>query len=138
MINKLFIINILIIVILPINAQSYNFSKDCEEFLKLPFISNGHDYSIDINKEDKGEFIVTFYGGSTYRIISCSNLPQGKVIFNIFDTDKNLLFSNQDYDYTNYWDFQFKSTIDCIIEVSFNSEIAEKAQIQLLIGFKNQ
>ncbi|MFC2138597.1 hypothetical protein ACFLTE_10510 [Bacteroidota bacterium] len=121
-----------------LEAQSYNFSNDCEEHLKLPYVSDGHDYSIELKKEDKGEFKTTFYGGSTYRIISCSNLPQGKVIFTLYDTDKNLLFSNQDYNYTNYWDFQFNSTIDCIIEVKFISEIADNAQILLLIGFKNQ
>ncbi len=136
--KSLLILNVLFIGLIYSNAQSYNFSKECEEYLKLPYISDGHDYSIELKKGDKGEFKNTFYGGSTYRIIACSNLPQGKVIYKIYDTDKNLLYNNQEFNYSNYWDFNFKSTIDCIIEVQFDSEIAKKAQIQLLIGFSDQ
>lgn len=121
-----------------LNAQSIDFTKDCEKYLQLPFIPDGHDYSIELNKDTKGEFKTTFYGGSTYRIIACSNLPQGKVIFTIYDVDKNKLFSNKDFNYTTFWDFVFRSTIDCIIETKFESEIANTAQIRLIIAFKNQ
>lgn len=119
-------------------SQSNDFFKECEEKLEFPFISDGHDYEIELKKDDKGEFKTTFYGGSTYRIISCSNIPQGRVIYSIYDTEKNQLFCNCDYNYTNYWDFYFKSTIDCIIEVKFESRIVDKAKIKLLIGFKNK
>jgi len=118
-------------------SQSYSFFKDCEQYLKLPYVSDGQDYFIELRKGDKGEFKTTFYGGSKYRIITCSNLPQGNLIFNIFDTEKNLLYSNVNFDYTPYWDFIFRSTIDCIIEVKFESEIAKKVQVKLIIAFKN-
>ena len=138
--NKIYIF-LFSLIILPASnlfAQSSDFTKDCEHYLQLPFISDGHDYSLEINKDKTGEFKTTFYGGSTYRIISCSNLPQGKVIFTLFDTEKNRLFSNKDFNHTPYWDFVFRSTIDCIIEVKFESEIVNKANINLIIAFKNQ
>ena len=119
-------------------TQSSDYTKECEKYLQLPFISDGHDYSIDLNRDAKGEFKTTFYGGSTYRVITCSNLTQGKVIFTIYDTDKNRLFSNKDFNYTPYWDFVFRSTIDCIIEVKLESKTVKSAQVKLIIGFKNQ
>lgn len=134
----IFIISVLVMSSLSIAAQSYNFYSECEEQLEFPFISDGHDYSLEINKNDKGEFKTTFYSGSTYRIISCSNLPQGRVIFTVYDTEKNELFCNKNYNYTSYWDFHFKSTIDCIVVVTFESEIVNKAQIKFLIGFKSE
>jgi hypothetical protein len=139
---KLSVLFILLIFVftssLSLFAQNSDFSKDCEEYMKLPYISDGHDYNIEIKQDEKGEFKTTFYGGSSYRIITCSNLPQGKVLFTIYDTEKNILFDNKDYNYTNYWDFTFRSTIDCTIEIRFESEVAKNAKVKLMIGFKNQ
>jgi hypothetical protein len=118
-------------------GQNASFINECNELIKYPFIPDGHDYSAEITQDGKGEFKTTFYGGSTYRIVTCSNLPQGKVIFTIYDNEKNKLFCNKNYNYSSYWDFTFRSTIDCIIEVKFESEIAKKAIIKLIIAFKN-
>ena len=119
-------------------AQPANYARDCEKYLQLPFVADGHDYTLDLDKGVKGNFRTTFYGGGTYRVIVCSDLTQGHLVYKIYDTDKNLLFSNADHNYTPYWDFLFRSTIDCIIEVSFESEKTAHAQIKLIIAFKNQ
>ena len=65
--------------------------------------------------EQIAEFNVIFYGGSTYRIISCANNNQ-TINFTVFDKNRNKLFNSSEQNNTHYWDFQFESTIECLLK----------------------
>lgn len=86
---------------------SRNMTKD--------FISDGQQYRALLVGEDIAEFKATFYGGSTYRVSACSGFSDGNLTFSLYDTDKNLLFSNKDYNHSSYWDFKMNSTVDGFI-----------------------
>ena len=81
------------------------------------------------------EFDVTLYGGSTYRISACSGLSDGNLSFTILDEERNILFSNNEYEMAPYWDFQVSYTIDAIIEAKLKPSEAESGCAVLLIGF---
>lgn len=110
--------------------------SECEKWLVPPFISDGQNYLFEIDNEQKGNLRKTFFGGTTYRIIICSENRE-KATFSMYDTEKNLLFTNQNHNNAGHWDFRFESTIDCIIEVKSNTEKTGKSKVKLLIGFKN-
>ena len=117
-------------------AQEENVMLLCQKHLQPPYISDGQQYKALLSDDEVAEFRATFYGGSTYRIVSCSGLQEGNISFSVYDKQRNLLFSSSDHNDTPYWDFYFKSTTDCIIEAEINS-ITEKSGIAiLLIGFK--
>ncbi|MGB4536556.1 MAG: hypothetical protein WBI34_10360, partial [Tenuifilaceae bacterium] len=72
----------------------------------------------------------------TYRIVACTNVRRGNLVFSVFDTEKNLLFTNANYDNSPYWDFRFASTVTCIIRVNVKSTTFVPGYVMLLIGYK--
>ncbi len=115
-----------------------NSIKNCADILTSGFVSDGQEYIAKLDENNRAKFYTTFYGGSQYRIISCSDIENYPLILSVFDTEKNLLFCNKNYDYTPFWDFTFTSTIDCIIELEFDTETLLKDEVMLLIGFKEK
>ena len=118
-------------------AQCDTVANICAKHLAAQFISDGQQYSaLLLNADETAEFHSTFYVGATYRIAACSGLSDGNLVFSIFDTERNLLFSNNEYKNAPYWDFKITSTLDCIIEARLDSENQNSGCAVVLIGFK--
>jgi hypothetical protein len=115
-----------------------NSLNDCSKILNSGFVSDGQEYKAKLDENNKSAFYTTFFGGSQYRIIACSDIKNYPLTLSVYDTEKNLLFCNKDYDFTPFWDFTFTSTIDCIIEIEFKTETVLKDEVMLLIGFKEK
>lgn len=111
---------------------------NCSDYLTSGFVSDGQEYKAKLDENGRARFYTTFYGGSQYRLIACGEIPDYPLAFSVFDTEKNLLFCNKDYNFTPYWNFTFTSTIDCIIEFEYNTEKPLKNEVMLLIGFKEK
>ncbi|MGE0088088.1 MAG: hypothetical protein AB7S50_01275 [Bacteroidales bacterium] len=122
------------------NALAQNNSvSNCSNLVNTDgYVSDGQEYLIKLDENNRARFKATFYGGSYYRIVGCTNISSSKMILTVYDTDKNILFCNKDYDYLPYWNFKFTSTVDCIIEFEFDRDIAIKEEVLLLIGFKEK
>ncbi len=119
--------------------KTYNNSlNNCENLLNDGYISDGQVYLANFNSNNNAEFHTTFYGGSMYRIIACSDIKDHKLIINIFDTEKNLLYSNINYDYIPFWNFSFTSTVECVIVIKVDAKETIKKPVKLLIGFKEK
>ncbi|HBX52589.1 MAG: hypothetical protein A2W98_09965 [Bacteroidetes bacterium GWF2_33_38] len=117
-------------------AQSDTLIRLCTQYLKAPFISDGQQYKALLNGDEIAEFHATFYGGSLYRVVGCSGMSVGNLAFSVYDIERNLLFTNKDYQNAPYWDFKFNSTIDCIIEAELDSKSLSSGFVLMLIGFK--
>ena len=74
------------------NAQADTIMNVCTQHLIAPYISDGQQYKALLNGDEIAEFHATFYGGSTYRIVGCSGLSDGNLVFSVFDRERNLLF----------------------------------------------
>ena len=106
-----------------VSAQCDTVANLCAKHLAAKFISDGQQYrALLLNADENAEFHSTFYGGTTYRIAACSGLSDGNLVFSIFDAERNLLFTNNEYKNAPYWDFKITSTLDCIIEARLDSE----------------
>jgi hypothetical protein len=138
--KKTIYISFIIAVILTLStksfAQSDTLIKLCTQYLKPPFVSDGQQYKALLNGDEIAEFHSTFYGGSTYRIVGASGTSEGNMIFSVYDIERNLLFSNRNYQNAPYWDFKFNSTIDCVIEAELDSKSLNSGFALILIGFK--
>lgn len=117
-------------------AQIEQLQHICSLYFSPEFISDGQQYFAPLKPDQKTEFRTTFFQDNTYRIIACSNVRKGDVIFSVYDTEKNLLFTNSSYEFTPYWDFRFSSTITCIIQVDVKSVKFNPGFVMLLIGYK--
>ena len=118
-------------------AQCDTIAKVCAKHISNQFISDGQEYrALLLNPEETAEFHTTFYGGSVYRIAACSGLSDGNLVFSVFDTERNLLFTNNDYKNSPYWDFKITSTVDCIIEARLDASNQGSGCAVMLIGFK--
>lgn len=100
------------------------------------FISDGQVYKAFVDAEQSAEFKVTLYGGSIYRIAATAGLKDNYVIFNVYDQDRNLLFSNRDYKNAPYWDFKIDNTLDCYIEAYLDIDKKVSGCMVILIGFQ--
>ena len=109
----------------------------CTKYIVSPYISDGQQYKALLSGEEIAEFHATFYGGTTYRVVGATGQTEGNLIFSLYDKERNLLFTNRDYENSPYWDFKFTSTIDCIIEANLDSgSSAASGFAIMLIGFK--
>ena len=103
------------------------------------FISDGQVYKAFIDEEEKAEFEVTLYGGSTYRIAGSTGDNNNSFIFEIYDKEypRNLLFSNADYNNCSYWDFKIENTLDCYIVTSLDLTKKISGCTVMMIAFEN-
>jgi hypothetical protein len=124
----------------PIVAQCDTIANICARHIVPTFISDGQHYrSLLLNSEEYAEFNTTFFGETTYRIAACSGTSDGNLIFSIYDTDRNLLFSNRKQKNAPYWDFKVKSTLETIIEAQLDpGRNPGSGCAVILIGFKQQ
>jgi hypothetical protein len=117
-------------------AQCDTIASLCDTHISENFISDGQDYRSLLLDDEIAEFNMTLYGGSTYRFAACSGLSDGNLIFSVFDKERNLLFTNNEYSNSPYWDFKITNTIDCIIEAHLDPNSLASGCAVLLVGFK--
>jgi len=119
-------------------AQSDSAYKFCKQFIQPPFVSDGQHYTALITDDDAAEFKVTFFGGYLYKVVGCGGNREGNLLFTILDSQRNKLFSNEDYNNSAFWNFKFSSTMDCIIVARLNRKKISTGWVTFLIGYKKQ
>jgi hypothetical protein len=118
-------------------SQCDTIAKICDKNITEDYISDGQEYRAMLLSDELAEFQATFYGGSTYRIAACSGLTDSNLNFVVLDRERNVLYSNKEFENAPYWDLKFVSTVDCIIEASLSGDAASGFAV-LLIGFKQK
>ena len=123
-----------------LQAQCDTIANICARHIIATYISDGQQYrSLLLNSEEYAEFHTTFFGETIYRIAACSGTSDGNLIFNIYDQDRHLLFSNRNQKNAPYWDFKVKSTLEAIIEAQLDvTRNAGSGCAVILIGFKQK
>lgn len=132
-----------------LSFAKFSFSQECDSLVKTcyshlaadsksgkAFISDGQVYQAFVDAEQAAEFKVTLYGGSLYRIATTAGSKDNYVIFNVYDQERNLLFTNADHDNHPYWDFKIDNTLDCYIEAYLDIDKKVSGCLVLLIGFQ--
>ena len=133
---KLFSIILFIIAFNSASAQFDSVMRSCEKYLAKDYLSDGQQYLSLISGDQTAEFNVIFYGGNTYRVITCGGNEENSIVFTVFDKFRNEIFNSTEYGNTCYWDFQFASTVECFIEAKLNKETNQSGFAVMLIGLK--
>lgn len=132
--------NILIAAFLFAGASSFaqcdTIAYMCGKHISDGFISDGQVYRSLLVNDQIAEFHTTFYGDTKYRIAACSGTTDGNLIFRLFDDERNLIFTNEEYRTAPHWDFEVKSTLNCVIEAQLDPTSLSSGCAVLLIGFK--
>jgi len=117
-------------------AQCDTIATICGQNFTNEYLSDGQEYRALLVNEQTAEFNLTLYGGSIYRFGACSGLEKGNLIFRVYDEERNELFSNKEYEMSEYWDFKVTSTLDVIVEANLNLDEVNSGCAVLLVGFK--
>lgn len=122
------------------NAQCDSIANICAKHIINTYVSDGQSYrAFLLNSEETAEFHTTLFGETTYRFAACSGKSDGNLIFNVYDQDHHLLFTNKNYANAPYWDFKIKSTLEVTIEgqLDVNKNPGSGCAV-ILIGFKQK
>lgn len=121
---------------LQVMGQCDTTAEFANKYLTNDFISDGQSYRALLFDDQIAEFQTTFYGGARYRIVSYSGMEKEQLIFSLYDQEDNLLFTNEDFKNSTYWDFEFKSTMTGRIEAKLDDLKQSSGCAVLLIGFE--
>lgn len=123
-----------------LNAQCDTIANICAKHIISSFVSDGQQYrALLLNSEETAEFHTTFFGETIYRLAACSGTSDRNLIFNIYDQDRNLIFTNRNQRNAPYWDFKVKSTLETTIEAQLDGmKNAGSGCAVILIGFKQK
>lgn len=139
--KKLFLLPILLLTLTFVSqAQTCDsIVHVTESYLKADdqlFVSDGQVYKAFLDESQTAEFNTTLYGGTTYRIAASAGTKDNYILFNVYDKNRNLIFTNADYKNAPYWDFKVDNTLDCSIEAKLDLDKKVSGCAVLLIGFK--
>jgi len=119
-----------------LNSQEEAMLNDCVSNIESPYIVSGQPFKAFITDDEIAEFHTTFFSGSTYRIVACS-AKEPNIIFSVYDTEHNLLFTNENVGNAPYWDFKVEGSIECIVEARLDKSKASSGIAMILVGFKS-
>ncbi|MCK4663794.1 MAG: hypothetical protein KAT68_13060 [Bacteroidales bacterium] len=126
--------------------QSISFSQ-CRNYIPancnnnlFPFIHDGINNSKVLNSGQKFEVFKVFYKKQDYRIVICSDNNLPPLEFELLDMERNILFSNKEYNLSQLWDFSLDDSMQLIISVKVpdikNTEQYNKTGcVALIVGF---
>lgn len=117
-------------------AQCDTIATLCEKNITAEYIPDGQFYRALLREDEVAEFDLTLFGGTTYRVAACSGTTDGNLIFSVYDKDRNLLFSNKEFNNDPYWDLVVANTLDVTINAELDPSKANSGCAVLLIGFK--
>ena len=117
-------------------AQCDTIASLCEKNITAEYIPDGQFYRALLREDEVAEFDLTLFGGTTYRVAACSGTSDGNLIFSVYDKDRNLLFSNKEFNNDPYWDLVVANTLDVTINAELDPAKANSGCAVLLIGFK--
>ena len=123
------------------NAQCKNFArKICKEELGV-YTHDGNYHAAILTEGEEAELYKTFYSDQDYRLAICGNNNLPPIEFKIMDSNKNVLYSNKDYEYGKTWDFTLESSqqlklVVKVTEFEQESDVPASGCVAILFGFK--
>jgi hypothetical protein len=136
--NIFFTLTVFCLSFFAASAQCDSIARVCARHITAQYISDGQQYrALLLNSEETAEFKTTFFGNTVYRLAGCSGNSDGNLIFNIYDEENHLLFSNATQKNAPYWDFKVRNSVDVRIEANLDpAKNSSSGCAVLLIGFK--
>jgi hypothetical protein len=125
------------------NAQCKAFAKKvCLPELGT-YTHDGNYHAAILVEGEEAELYKTFYSDMEYRLAICGEDKLPQVEFRILDSNKNVLYTNKDHDYSRTWDFKLQASqqLKIVVKVSsFNKPDDTPASgcVAIMFGFKTK
>jgi len=139
---KKYIFLLLLWIVMPIVslAQCNEYSKkECLPLLK-PFTFSGQLNNAVMSQGETAELQLTFYKDQEYRLLVKGEDNLGKIQYQMYDTDYNLLYDSASEEFPIFWDFMVENTDDFIIRViipeGYSPKNIESGCVAILVGFR--
>lgn len=142
-IKKIFLTTFILVVgVFSTDAQCLDFAKSvCKKQLGT-FVHDGNYNASKLAEGEEAELYKTFFFDQKYRISICKDNKISKVHFQIINKQGELLFDNKNYNYTETWDFEVKSTqmLTVIIKIlkSSNTPPPPSSCVAILFGIEKR
>jgi len=134
---------LLTLVPLAANAQCKGFAKKLCKVELYPYTHDGNYHAAVLTTGEEAELYKTFYSDTDYRISICGadNLPD--IEFRIIDSDRNILYTNKDNNFSRIWDFRLEASqqLKIFVKVPAADGLPEEAKqgcVAIMFGFKEK
>ncbi|MFN0031340.1 MAG: hypothetical protein ACKVOR_04185 [Flavobacteriales bacterium] len=122
-------------------------SAQCRAFTKnkcLPlldgYVQNDNYNSAQLVPGDDAELLLTFYGGKEYRLILCAHPILGTVLYEVKDTNGELIYSGDSSDEKQTFDFKMTNTQQLIVKIKVPEQPASVSThegcVSVMVGSK--
>ena len=126
---------VLLILFFPgLNARGQDFCSLKDGIMPEGYVSDGQYHEFIIDSEISIKINTTFLKNMNYKIILCPDNLE-KYEFVLKDREGKLLFRKDHLSGTFQWDFSFKSTVECIIEMKTENG-RQQTNFKLYTGYK--
>jgi len=141
LISFVYLLAILLVLPLSINAQCKGFAKKICKAELDPYIHDGNFHAAVLTEGEEAELYKTFYSDTEYRIAVCGSEQLPKIEFKVVDINNNVLYSNKEHNFSRTWDFKLQSSqqLKIIVKVYPSSKNVEEVQsgcVAIMFGFK--
>ena len=140
-----FTVAIALLTLLPlsVNAQCKGFAKKICKVELYPYIHDGNYHAAILTIGEEAELYKTFYSDTDYRLSVCGSDALPDVEFRIIDSDRNVLYTNKDNDYSRIWDFRLEASqqLKIFVKVPALEGLPEEAGsgcVAIMFGFKEK
>jgi hypothetical protein len=137
-----FTVAIAFLTLLPlsVNAQCKGFAKKICKAELSPYIHDGNYHAAILTVGEEAELYKTFYSDTEYRIAVCGSVNLPDIEFRVIDSDRNVLYSNKDQEYSVTWDFRLESSqqLKIIVKVPTEEGLPEDITsgcVAIMFGF---
>jgi hypothetical protein len=107
-----------------------------DSFMSDNFIPDGQSYRALLFGDQVAEFETTLFGNSKYRIAAYAGMEKEQLVLTMYDEENNILFSNEDFENSPYWDFEVESSLKVRLEAKLDKTKQTSGCAVLLIGFE--
>ena len=124
-------------------SQCKSFAKNiCLLDIKPAYVHDGNYHAAVLTEGEEAELYKTFYSDTDYRIAICGveNMPD--IEFEVIDSDRNVVYSNKDNDYSRIWDFKLEASQQLRISIKVlsndDSDNVSSGCVAIMFGFKDK
>jgi len=111
------------LLLIPLLALSFSLSAQCRKFAKenckeslQNYIPSGQSNTAELKPGERYQFMVTFYKGQHYRVVTCSDPKLGNLQFTIRNAKRQLYYDNEGNENRTF-DFKVASTQQLVISL---------------------
>ena len=126
-----------------VDAQCKAFAKRaCLPLLGSSYTHDGNYHASVLVAGEEAELYKTFYSDMDYRVAICGEDNLQVIEFLVMDSNRNILYSSKDNNYSKTWDFKLQSSqqLKLVVKVAAgkSGSVPASGCVSIMFGFKTK